>query len=467
MNAIPLDHRRACPSKSSTTSPTPARSKNRGRHRRAVDVDLCRRARNQAAPAPRGTASCEDVAVERDRFVERLRPDPRNRALDHPDLRCDRGCSRPAVSSPMMARLDDPRPRRRRRVVRERRAIACRVGLGLSTVSPLRLPPAGDRSPTRRRSVSPSADASGAASTATPPAPSASILTAPTPDPLRTAGREPDPSGNSSRQRFACTSKRNWTNARARLGIPGVSVDDHLRRRLVVDRDQRPSRRRGTRSTSRPTRRSRSPASARRTRRRSSWPWPATARSTSTRRRGSYLPEAALDTRITVRQLLNHTSGLDDFFLHPPIDKALLAERDAFWSVRRTLRYVAKPYFPPGRGWHYSNTNYVYLGLIAERVTGVPLAIALRERFFGPARPRRDVVPGGREADRGPLAHGYRFVGPEADGTADRPVGKVAGRAVHGRSSRRPPGPARSQPPRPMLHAGRGSSTAARPRARR
>ena len=172
-----------------------------------------------------------------------------------------------------------------------------------------------------------------------------------------------------------------------------------------------------------------------------------------------YVPEAAIDKRITVRQLLDHTSGLDDFFLHPPIDKALLAERDAFWSVRRTLRYVGKPYFPPGRGWHYSNTNYVYLGLIAERVTGVPLAIELRQRFLvphdldetwyqavekpiGPARPRVPVC---------------RL---EADGTADRPVGQAAGRAVPvGRHGVRA-GPARSPPPRPTLHAGRGSSTA-------
>ncbi len=124
-----------------------------------------------------------------------------------------------------------------------------------------------------------------------------------------------------------------------------------------------------------------------------------------------YLPGATLDRRITVRQLLNHTSGLDDFFLHTPIDKALLADRDAFWSVKRTLKYVAKPYFPPGKGWHYSNTNYVYLGLIAERVAGVPLAVALRDRFFVPldfGATWYQAV----EKPRGPLAHGYRFAGP-------------------------------------------------------
>jgi D-alanyl-D-alanine carboxypeptidase len=124
----------------------------------------------------------------------------------------------------------------------------------------------------------------------------------------------------------------------------------------------------------------------------------------------TYIKEAPIDPRITVRQLLDHTSGLDDYFLHPPIDKALQADPDAFWSTRRALRYVAKPYFPPGRGWHYSNTNYVYLGLIAERVTGVPLAVELRRRFFVPFDLDQTWYQA-VEKPIGQLAHGYRFAG--------------------------------------------------------
>jgi D-alanyl-D-alanine carboxypeptidase len=121
-----------------------------------------------------------------------------------------------------------------------------------------------------------------------------------------------------------------------------------------------------------------------------------------------------LDAKITVRQLLNHTSGLDDYFLHAGIDKALLADRGAFWSVRRTLKYVAKPYFPPGRGWHYSNTNYLYLGLIAERVAGVPLAKALQDRFFGPLGLDHTWYQAVAKA-RAPVAHGYRFASSRRD----------------------------------------------------
>lgn len=124
----------------------------------------------------------------------------------------------------------------------------------------------------------------------------------------------------------------------------------------------------------------------------------------------TYVPEAAIDARITIRQLLDHTSGLDDYFLRASIDRALLAEPGAFWSVRRTLKYVGRPYFAPGTGWRYSNTNYLYLGLIAERVTGMTLAEALRGRFIGPLGLDATWYQAVEEP-LGPLAHGYRFSG--------------------------------------------------------
>jgi D-alanyl-D-alanine carboxypeptidase len=146
----------------------------------------------------------------------------------------------------------------------------------------------------------------------------------------------------------------------------------------------------------------------------------------------TYLPTARIDPRITVRMLLDHTSGLDDFFLHPPIDKALLAHPDATWTAARALHYVGKRYFEPGKGWHYSNTNYLYLGQIAERVTGKSLAIALRERFLTPL----DLGMTWYQAidqPRSSLAHGYRFDAPGpgatpidlADGTGIAPFRSV------------------------------------------
>jgi len=143
-----------------------------------------------------------------------------------------------------------------------------------------------------------------------------------------------------------------------------------------------------------------------------------------------YLPGLRIDKRITVRQLLDHTSGLRDFFLDARIDKALLADRAATWTFARSLKYVGKPYFKPGKGWHYSNTNYLILGALAERVGRAPLADQLQRRFFGPLGLGHTFDQIGETA-AGPVAHGYRFApdrpGPIdlSDGTAMTPFTSV------------------------------------------
>jgi D-alanyl-D-alanine carboxypeptidase len=326
----------------------------------------------------------------------------------------------------MMARLDEPRRLGRRPA---RRVLAASVaavgflavGLGLSTValSGLRQPAAG---PDSAALVSPPGEGSTASlgtpgatdpgattpadSPAVSPAPSASIVIEPTPGP-------PGPAtGPRARAEILAAAVRARLQAeldavRVRLGIPGVSVTIIFRdgsswtgtsgRADVAARvDIAPDTAFALASVSKTY----TAALILTLVRDGRIDLDASAR--------TYVPEAALDPRITIRQLLNHTSGLDDFFLHRPIDKALLADPDAFWSVKRTLKYVGKPYFPPGTGWHYSNTNYLYLGLIAERITGVPLAIELRNRFFGPF----DLNGTWYQAVAkpiGPLAHGYRF----------------------------------------------------------
>jgi len=127
-----------------------------------------------------------------------------------------------------------------------------------------------------------------------------------------------------------------------------------------------------------------------------------------------YLPELGLDRAITVRRLLDHTSGLHDYFYDPDIDEALLADRGRAWTTEEVLAYIGKPYFKPGRGWHYSNTNYLILGMLAERVAGEPLADQLRREFLEPLGLTHTHYQG-VEDPAGPLARAYRFDGPALD----------------------------------------------------
>ena len=85
--------------------------------------------------------------------------------------------------------------------------------------------------------------------------------------------------------------------------------------------------------------------------------------------------------RVTVRNLLTHTSGIPDYL--PPIS---LAQFDAPTPPTQLLALVAdRPLlFPPGSGYGYSNTNYVLLGLIVEALSGLSYSDDLEQRIFGP-----------------------------------------------------------------------------------
>ena len=122
------------------------------------------------------------------------------------------------------------------------------------------------------------------------------------------------------------------------------------------------------------------------------------------------LPKVRIAGKATVRQLLDHTSGLPDYFLNGKIDRALFGDRAREWTTRDSFRYVGKPIFPAGKGWYYSNTNYALLALIAEEVDGRPLSEQLRSRFldpFGLDHTYEQID----ERPSGPIARGYRVTG--------------------------------------------------------
>jgi D-alanyl-D-alanine carboxypeptidase len=97
---------------------------------------------------------------------------------------------------------------------------------------------------------------------------------------------------------------------------------------------------------------------------------------------------------VTLRQLLNHTSGIPDYWSDPPFVRNgnnqfildFLADDDRHWTFDELIPYAVdlRPPGPPGEQWHYSDTNYVLLGMIAEAHLGEPYASALRRRVLDP-----------------------------------------------------------------------------------
>ncbi|SET07113.1 D-alanyl-D-alanine carboxypeptidase [Oceanobacillus limi] len=95
---------------------------------------------------------------------------------------------------------------------------------------------------------------------------------------------------------------------------------------------------------------------------------------------------------IQVKHLLNHTSGIHDYFEDKPkqgkpmLDH-LLEEPSHFWTPKETIQWSKEnleSHFAPGDGFHYSDTGYHLLGLIIERVTSMAFHRALIEYIFEP-----------------------------------------------------------------------------------
>jgi D-alanyl-D-alanine carboxypeptidase len=89
---------------------------------------------------------------------------------------------------------------------------------------------------------------------------------------------------------------------------------------------------------------------------------------------------------ITVRMLLNHTSGLFDYTEDPVMLPSILGKDRRPWTSAELLAVgvAHDPLFAPGTGWSYSNTNYVAIGAILEQVTGAGLAALVRDRIARP-----------------------------------------------------------------------------------
>ncbi|WP_405167139.1 beta-lactamase family protein [Nocardia sp. NBC_01499] len=134
-----------------------------------------------------------------------------------------------------------------------------------------------------------------------------------------------------------------------------------------------------------------------------------------------HLPQFGLDPRITVRMMLQHTSGLFNYTGEARPDGSTepgilpLSGRESVDAVQRDYRpdelirfALTKPArFEPGTAWSYSNTNYQLAGMLIEKLTGLPYSVQIYSRIVAPLGLWNTMLPGNWPEIVGPHAHGY------------------------------------------------------------
>lgn len=102
----------------------------------------------------------------------------------------------------------------------------------------------------------------------------------------------------------------------------------------------------------------------------------------------AHVPGVPNGDRITLRMLAQHTSGLPNYIAVPAVQEAFTAEPSRGWSAQELidmgLASQSNPRGEPGERFAYSNTGYVLLGRVLERIEGKPLSGVLADRVFEP-----------------------------------------------------------------------------------
>lgn len=139
-----------------------------------------------------------------------------------------------------------------------------------------------------------------------------------------------------------------------------------------------------------------------------------------------FFPDLPRASEITVRELLQHTSGLNEYIESPVVT----ADAQRHWSAQELIDVAVAngPVAEPGSGHHYANTNYIVLGELIEKVTGRPWYDEVHRRILGPLGMRHTHYAG--EAGAPPMGAGFAgengmFV--DATTSMDASVGGAAG----------------------------------------
>jgi D-alanyl-D-alanine carboxypeptidase len=129
-------------------------------------------------------------------------------------------------------------------------------------------------------------------------------------------------------------------------------------------------------------------------------------------------------TKVTVRQLMNHTSGIFNYTADDDFGRTYFL-KDGFFQHRYDTKTPAdlvaiamshKPDFAPGTSWHYSNTNYVLAGMVIQKVTGHSYASEIRDRIINPLHLKATSLPGTKATVPSPSSHAYSKLAEETTG---------------------------------------------------
>jgi D-alanyl-D-alanine carboxypeptidase len=115
---------------------------------------------------------------------------------------------------------------------------------------------------------------------------------------------------------------------------------------------------------------------------------------------------------ITIRELLKMRSGLYNYTAAPELGESLDHNPTRAWTPQELLAMAFKrpTIFAPGKEYDYCNTNYVLLGLVAEKLRGAPLAKIFQDRLFEPLGMKHTLVPAETSNTLPePYSHGYLY----------------------------------------------------------
>ena len=122
----------------------------------------------------------------------------------------------------------------------------------------------------------------------------------------------------------------------------------------------------------------------------------------------TYLPGTPVGGDVSLRSLLSHRSGIPNYTDRSGFFVAVLADRDHSYSLDEILEFVAdEPGAPAEQRFNYSNTNYILLGQLIERVSGTDLSTALRTRIAEPLSLEATMFAGSGGEEPANLAAGW------------------------------------------------------------